>query len=40
MIHPPGAPDRRVVGLLDADEQGGVTGFDVLIVERLSVAET
>jgi hypothetical protein len=40
MIHPPAAPDRRVVGLLDADEQGGVTGFDVLIVERLSVAES
>ena len=30
-----GEPDRRVIGLLDADEEDGPVGFDVLIVERV-----
>ena len=33
VIRRQGHPDRRVVGLLDYDEQ--LPGFDVLIVERL-----
>ena len=30
-----GQPDRRVIGLLDADEEDGLTGLEVLIVERV-----
>jgi hypothetical protein len=36
IIRRPGEPDRRVIGFLDTDEEDGLTGFEVLIVERIS----